>query len=89
VKLSGCREQNRGQPEPAYQRTPFGAYRGGMSDDEKTADAASDDMKRKFREALEKKNSQSRKGEAHLDGDSSVHGTHGAVTKREFRRKSG
>lgn len=60
-----------------------------MSDEEKTADAASDDMKRKFREALEKKNAQSRKGEAHLDGDSSVHGTHGAVTKREFRRKSG
>ncbi|MFI8633500.1 DUF5302 domain-containing protein [Microbacterium sp. NPDC077663] len=60
-----------------------------MSDDEKTADAASDDMKRKFREALEKKNAQSRKGEAHLDGDSAVHSTHGAVTKREFRRKSG
>ena len=31
-----------------------------------------------------------RDGEAHLDGDSPVHGTHGAVqTKREFRRKSG
>ena len=47
-------------------------------------------MKRKFKEALDKKNAQSREGEAHLDGDSSVHGTHGAVqTKREFRRKSG
>ncbi len=60
-----------------------------MSDDEKTADAASHDMKRKFREALEKKNAQQRQGEAHLNGDSAVHGTHGAVTKREFRRKSG
>ena len=40
-------------------------------------------------EALDKKNAQSREGEAHLDGDSSIHGTHGAVTKREFRRKSG
>ena len=46
-------------------------------------------MKRKFKEALDKKNAQHRKGEAHLDGDSQVHGTHGAVTKREFRRKSG
>ncbi|MFS0866831.1 DUF5302 domain-containing protein [Microbacterium sp. 179-B 1A2 NHS] len=60
-----------------------------MSDADKPAEAASDDVKRKFREALEKKNAQHRKGEAHLDGDSAVHGTHGAVTKREFRRKSG
>ena len=51
--------------------------------------AAPDEMKRKFKEALDKKNAQHRKGEAHLDGDSQVHGTHGAVTKREFRRKSG
>ncbi len=48
-----------------------------------------DEMKRKFQEALAKKNAQSRKGEAHLDGDSSVHGTHAAQTHREFRRKSG
>ncbi len=47
------------------------------------------DMKRKFREALEKKNGQQRAGQAHLDGNSAVHGTHAAVTKREFRRKSG
>ncbi|MDJ1115010.1 DUF5302 domain-containing protein [Microbacterium dauci] len=60
-----------------------------MSDDQKAAGAASDDMKRKFREALEKKNAHHRQGEAHLDGDSAIHGTHGAVTKREFRRKSG
>lgn len=60
-----------------------------MSDHEKTADAASDDMKRKFREALEKKNAQQRTGEAHLDGGGAVHGTHSAMTRREFRRKSG
>ena len=60
-----------------------------MSTDDKPAGAATDDMKRKFKAALDKKNAQSREGEAHLDGDSSVHGTHGAVTKREFRRKSG
>lgn len=60
-----------------------------MSEKHETAGGASDDVKRKFREALEKKNAQHRKGEAHLDGDSSVHATHGAMTKREFRRKSG
>ncbi len=49
----------------------------------------SDEMKRKFKEALDKKNAQQRSGESHLDGDSAVHGTHAAVTKREFRRKSG
>ena len=60
-----------------------------MSTDEKPASSASDEMKRKFREALDKKNAQHREGESHLNGDSAVHGTHGAVTKREFRRKSG
>jgi hypothetical protein len=61
-----------------------------MSTDEKKPEgAASDEMKRKFKEALEKKNAQHREGEAHMNGDSAIHGTHGAVTKREFRRKSG
>lgn len=60
-----------------------------MSENDNTPGAASDDVKRKFREALEKKNARQRQGEAHLDGDSAVHGTHGAITKREFRRKSG
>lgn len=60
-----------------------------MSEEDKTANTASDDVKRKFREALEKKNAQHRTGEAHLDGDSAVHSAHGAITKREFRRKSG
>jgi len=61
----------------------------GMSTDHEPAGAASDEMKRKFKEALDKKNAQHREGESHLDGDSAVHGTHAAVTKREFRRKSG
>lgn len=60
-----------------------------MSTDDKPAAAASDEMKRKFKEALDKKNAQHREGEAHLDGDSAIHGAHGAITKREFRRKSG
>lgn len=61
-----------------------------MSTDENPEVAASDEMKRKFREALEKKNARSREGQAHLDGDSAVHSVHGPVAgKREFRRKSG
>lgn len=59
-----------------------------MSTEDKTA--ASDEMKRKFKEALDKKNAKHREGESHLDGDSAVHGTQSAAqTKREFRRKSG
>jgi hypothetical protein len=61
-----------------------------MSTDDKPAGSASEETKRKFREALEKKNARARSGEAHLDGDSAVHATHGAAGgKREFRRKSG
>ena len=63
---------------------------GRMSSDDKAAGAASDEMKRKFKEALDKKNAQRRTGEAHLDADSAVHDSHGpASRKREFRRKSG
>lgn len=54
-------------------------------------DAAEDDVKRKFREALERKNHKGRTGQA-SDGDSTakIHHTHGAAGgKREFRRKSG
>ncbi|MFC4139067.1 MULTISPECIES: DUF5302 domain-containing protein [unclassified Microbacterium] len=52
-------------------------------------DAASDEMKRKFKEALDKKNAHNRSGQAHLDGDSAVHATAAPQMKREFRRKSG
>lgn len=62
-----------------------------MSTEDAPQTAASDDVKRKFREALEKKNAAQRSGEAHLDGDSAVHNSHGpAGGKRDFsRRKSG
>ena len=61
-----------------------------MSTEGNTDAAASEEVKRKFKEALEKKNAKHREGEAHLNGDSAVHGSHGPVsTKREFRRKSG
>ena len=56
---------------------------------EEGATSSSEEMKRKFKEALEKKNAHHRQGEAHLDGDSAIHGTHAAQTRREFRRKSG
>ncbi|MFT4030511.1 MAG: DUF5302 domain-containing protein [Protaetiibacter sp.] len=60
-----------------------------MSSDEKPA-AASEDVKRKFREALERKRQQSHDRPAHLDGESAVHERHErAGGKREFRRKSG
>lgn len=65
------------------------AYRGDMSTDGKPPGAASEDVKRKFREALDNKNAHHREGEAHLDGESAIHHTHEAMTKREFRRKSG
>ncbi|MEJ3403372.1 DUF5302 domain-containing protein [Rathayibacter sp. YIM 133350] len=60
-------------------------------DSEQKPEAASDDVKRKFREALEKKNARSsRKGEAHLDGGSPINHAHGSADNRqEFRRKSG
>lgn len=61
-----------------------------MSDDDTAQTAASDEMKRKFRDALEKKNARQRDGQSHLDGQGAVHEPHGrAGQKREFRRKSG
>ncbi|SJN32468.1 hypothetical protein FM104_07915 [Microbacterium esteraromaticum] len=51
--------------------------------------ASPEEMKRKFKEALDRKNAKSRDGESHLDGDSAVHATNAPQMKREFRRKSG
>ncbi|HEY7595609.1 MAG TPA: DUF5302 domain-containing protein [Actinophytocola sp.] len=49
-----------------------------------------DDVKARFREALERKQAQNRNGEGHADARSKVHDTHGpAAAKRQFRRKSG
>jgi hypothetical protein len=47
-------------------------------------------VKRKFKEALDKKNALRQGGEAHLDANSAITGPHGAAgNKRTFRRKSG
>ncbi len=57
-----------------------------MSEDKAVS---SEEMKRKFKEALDRKNAKKQGGEAHLDGDSAVHATPAPQMKREFRRKSG
>ncbi len=49
-----------------------------------------DETKKKFREALERKNSKSGSGTSHKDGGAKQSKAHGAVEgRREFRRKSG
>jgi hypothetical protein len=49
---------------------------------EEGATSPSDDVKRKFKEALEKKNAHHRDGESHLDGDSAVHSVNAPQTRR-------
>lgn len=64
----------------------------GMTSDEQSTTGPSEETKRKFREALERKNkaSKQREGESHLDGGGGAQHTQGpADHKREFRRKSG
>ncbi|MGP4057202.1 DUF5302 domain-containing protein [Mycobacterium sp. 4D054] len=55
------------------------------------AESDEDDQKRKFREALERKNAKAVKGSSHKDGGANTaRGSHGPVeNRREFRRKSG
>ena len=49
-----------------------------------------DDTKRKFREALERKNAKSAGGSDHKDAGNKQPRAHGPVeNRREFRRKSG
>jgi hypothetical protein len=66
-----------------------------MSSEKPTPDSddtrASEETKRKFREALERKKQRAEgRGTDHLDGESSIHSAHGPEThQREFRRKSG
>ncbi|MFD9896139.1 DUF5302 domain-containing protein [Amycolatopsis sp. NPDC058986] len=49
-----------------------------------------DDVKRKFREALERKQAHARSGSSHENGGPKNQHAHGpAANKRQFRRKSG
>lgn len=54
------------------------------------ADSGEDEGKRKFREALERKNAKAVNVASHKDGGAKKPRTHGPVeSRREFRRKSG
>jgi hypothetical protein len=61
-----------------------------MSESPKQADKAQDEIQRKFREALERKQAKNRagQGENHLDGRS-VGPASNDKHQRQFRRKSG
>jgi Family of unknown function (DUF5302) len=49
-----------------------------------------DDVRAKFREALERKQAKAKSRESHADGSSKIHDAHGPATgRRVFRRKSG
>uniref|UniRef100_UPI0031D25C43 DUF5302 domain-containing protein n=1 Tax=Mycobacterium sp. TaxID=1785 RepID=UPI0031D25C43 len=54
------------------------------------ADSTTDQTKRAFREALDRKNAKSASGSTHKDGGAKQPRAHGpAENRREFRRKSG
>jgi hypothetical protein len=54
------------------------------------ADSGEDEGKRKFREALERKNAKAVNAASHKDGGAKKPRAHGPVeSRREFRRKSG
>ncbi|TVT34002.1 hypothetical protein FNH05_26835 [Amycolatopsis rhizosphaerae] len=61
-----------------------------MSDTPPPGDEPEDDLKRKFREALERKQAHARSGSAHENlGGKNQHAHGPAAGKRTFRRKSG
>jgi Family of unknown function (DUF5302) len=62
-----------------------------MAGSKSGSDSSEDDNKRKFREALERKNAKSAGGADHKDGGGAKGArSHGAAgNRREFRRKSG
>jgi len=58
--------------------------------DDTEPEPTDDDVKARFREALERKQARNRMGEEHADARSKVHDAHGpAAGRRTFRRKSG
>jgi Family of unknown function (DUF5302) len=58
--------------------------------DTPSSESADDDVKRKFREALERKQAKARSGSQHENGGGKNLHAHGpAASKRTFRRKSG
>jgi hypothetical protein len=54
------------------------------------ASESPDDVKARYRDALEAKSARHKNERLHPDGDSALHDTHGkSGGKRQFRRKSG
>jgi len=62
-----------------------------MTESNPSTGTGEDDVKRQFREALERKQAKAKSGTAHEDRGSKIHSAHNgpAASKREFRRKSG
>ncbi|HVW44043.1 MAG TPA: DUF5302 domain-containing protein [Amycolatopsis sp.] len=61
-----------------------------MSESSSASGDPEDDLKRKFREALERKQAHNRDGSPHENGSGKNQHAHGpAANKRTFRRKSG
>ncbi|MFD8497596.1 DUF5302 domain-containing protein [Amycolatopsis sp. NPDC059657] len=61
-----------------------------MSEPTPSENDGEDDVKRRFKEALERKHAKARSGSAHADGGGKNQHAHGpAANKRTFRRKSG
>jgi hypothetical protein len=61
-----------------------------MAGSKSGAESSEDDNKKKFREALERKNAKSSGGADHKDGGAKGPRSQGAAgNRREFRRKSG
>ncbi len=84
VEQSGT-EASVGQPAAA-EDAPENAEEGALGE---AAKPDLDEMKRKFREALERKRGTHASAEA-ADHTGKVHGAHGpAASRRSFRRKSG
>jgi hypothetical protein len=62
----------------------------GVKSGSESASVPADDNKRRFREALERKNAKVGGGADHKDGGAKGSRSHGAAgNRREFRRKSG
>jgi hypothetical protein len=60
------------------------------ADTQDTAETGQEDVRERFRQALERKQAKAKSGENHADGSSKIHDTHGpASSRRTFRRKSG
>ncbi|HET9139264.1 DUF5302 domain-containing protein [Actinophytocola sp.] len=65
----------------------------GTSEPDKTPEddgSEAEDVRARFREALERKQAMAKAGANHADGSSKIHEAHGpAAGRRTFRRKSG